>query len=282
MPTATPGPSSSGPDLLIIGAGIAGVAVAWAAEAAGLTYRIVDAGKPAGSWAALALLREAWAPGPTGRRMTRYALGEYARRGLLAHSGAIWRNGSAEKYAPDWHAVDPAAVLGTVAAERAEVDAVLPYRATTRTSALEARRAVVWCGGAEIVAGIMDPIGRRNWGATAALPPAGRPGLTIAHLRPYHAVGLISGPTRRFGSSTAGDPVAAEAALRADAAKARIDITGAEVVAARRAFAPVNLLRIADGLWWLGGLGRLGYALAPALGAELVERINAAPPVSAR
>lgn len=271
MPTGTPAVSSSVPDLLIVGAGIMGVSVAWAAAEAGLSYTIVDANQPSGSRAALALLRGSWANGPEELAMTREALAAYAARGLLEFSGATWRNQGKERHDRDWYAVDPKRVLSTVSPIRAEVTAVQPYRVTARTSELTARVAVICCTGADLISGVETPLGRRNWGATALLPPASYRGVTATQLRPYHAVGLIAGPDgRRFGSSSAAEEHPARLALRRDAEAVKLDLSVGFLLTGRRYFATIHRLQLAPGLHWCGGLGRLGFALAPAIGRQLI------------
>jgi hypothetical protein len=240
------------PDLVILGAGIAGRSIAWAAAAAGLTYRLLDPALPeAGSPAALALVRLCW-HAPAERPLVAASLACYADRNLILTKGALTVRRGRERPDPDWLVINTALAL---AGEEAE-----PLMGT---GAEAARLGVVDCRALD---------GRRTWGATLALGPRRGLPLTVWHLRPYHSVALVSAPGYcRFGSSTAPTRALAVARLLDDAAACGVDARGAVVIVGQRAALPC-VVRWEGRTCRFGGFGKLGYALAPALARRVVAR----------
>lgn len=280
MPIATPGKSSYVtdpnfiPDVLIVGAGIMGISLAWAAASLGLRTSLLAPDEQPASAAALALIRLAWAGSPQERLWTQEALDEYERRGLLVASGGLWRNAGKERLDKDWHAVDPVRALASVPRIPGRIADAGPYRVRLEDGReMRAKRAVLLCLGADTLPALTFPEGKITWGATAILPPAGR-GLTVTQIRPYHVIGDVSSPAgRRLGSSTGTTGEHILQRLGEDAAKIGVDLSGQPFLAGRRFASETKYRNLAPGLWWCGGLGRLGYALAPGLAKRILREV---------
>lgn len=282
MSTGSPGDEA---DVVVLGAGIAGSCVAHFARRAGLTALLFDAALPdAGSPAALAVVREAWAKTPDDKAATHFALAHFGGLGALTSLPAaiIPRNGP-HSLQYDWAVIDPARAL-------------LPHTRATATD-LHFQRRVVTLGGfyraharlaVVVCCGIHNrdlggPEAAVTYGATALLPHAGPPAVRVHRLRPYHnLIDAALDGQRRIGSSTSRDPAAAIPALRADLERIGLDpdrdeddaglcyATGARAHAASRGHYATHI----DGTHFLGGFGKLGYALAPAAAYRLIERIK--------
>ena len=211
----------------------------------------------------------------------------YARWGIPVGWGAqvtSWqRPGEPARQDTDWGRIDPAAPLLTPDVT-GDVKAVAAGRVTLTGPPVHADT-VVCCAGV----GSLSPAGRWTWGITwthrdpAALTD---PGLRAHHLAPYKTMfaGVFygrDGARARLGSSTAPDLNRARRRAEDMLTEAvRLGVTRTAVgwrpFAGARHHSPHPPVTYQGGVWFMAGLARTGYALAPGYATELTTRIEAA------
>lgn len=268
----------------VVGAGIAGSSVARLLRERGHQVVLISAGTPH-SLAATAVLRRAWQPPGPARDAFDASVGCYARWGVpLTWGGLVtsWqRPGTPPRPDEDWAMVHPAGPLLGPDVTGA-VESMTASRVRLHDGTVIDADAVACCAGAST----LSPPGRISWGVTWTHPdPAAlaAPGLRVHHAAPYKTLfaGVFDGPdgpAARLGSSTA--PDLARARRHGEdmlAAAIGLGLTpsgkGWHPRAGARHHARVGPAR-RGGVWYLAGLARTGYALAPGYAAALVARIE--------
>lgn len=271
------------PDLIIIGAGIAGISVALAAEEARLSYIMVaDKKSPPGSVAALGMI---YMGSFSGRQLER------ARRSVILHQqrGHLlfddvrttdWRPGKRGDVRSVRHkAVDVSAILSAVRPSVRLTGRVIGVYGRTVSlesgQGLYAGRGVIVCTGADTLLDVPTPE-KISYGATLQYASAGK-WAALHRIRPYHDVSLVdNGKVMLVGSSSTDNPGDAIGAVKAMASMTPFVLTGQpDILTGRRAFwgnPQKSLEPLYQGdVCYFGGLGKAGFALAPAIGQEIVQ-----------
>jgi hypothetical protein len=276
-------------DIAVVGAGIAGSSLARVLRERGHQVTVVAAPGDPHSLAATAVLRRAWHQGGE-RQLFDASMAAYARWGVHVEHGALvtsWaRPGEEPRRERDWAAIDPAAPM--VAPDAAGyVTAVTGTRVELDGGPVIGADAVAVCAGA----GPLSPPGKITWGITwthpdpAAALPAGPAGLRVHHLAPYKT--LFAGRFARAGvrsarlGSSSGPHLGAARRGAEDQLGRAIQLGIARTAAGWRPVAGARhhggpALSRRAGVWYLAGLARTGYALAPGRAGQLAGRIEQA------
>ena len=274
-------------DLIVVGAGVAGSSVARHALAAGLNPIVVGSAYDRASDNALCVMRAGWFDKDGLRTEARYAAAYYRDCGaMVAETGLVSRAGKEPKLQADYFGIDPWKPLVTPDVE-ARVVEVGDGSVTLDTGEKLAGAAVALCAGVGNVELAGYAPKELLWGSTGVFVNAFLPHpVRVHHFGPYSNIMAAQvGITVRIGSSKAPNPEQARERLVAMVNKAReagmLDgmpddysiTTGRRVMPSGE---PATVRRVSDRVWTLAGLGRVGYALSPARGQQLVAQVQAA------
>jgi hypothetical protein len=287
------------PDLVVVGAGIAGSCVATVAREAGLRVVVVDAPPPhgfvSGSRAAMGLMRNIRLLSPKQSARSDKSVQWYKDHDLLLTDSAFY---TSYKYPqPKWvdryyladvsnSLVIPDHVDAVVRASGAGVVAVT-------NTIYPARLGVVICAGpqAPLLGG--PAFDHTTIGATFIGPPENGVSLRVHRYTQYNCISLTREPhCTRLGSSSVTVPKSDAPHIKVrhpvDALQTLMKKVGQEFADPARRATPLigmrahdkDLLADYEPIWLddrlvrFAGLGKLGYSLAPAVAMEIVSRFT--------
>jgi hypothetical protein len=277
------GPAAPDAELIVVGAGIAGSALARLARAAGHSVLVVaDPDWTPASAASLAVARRRWQEG-TNRTRLDFSLEWYRRNGwLLAQQALVTDQRDRTRVQTDWYALDP---TGPLVAPDVPGVAVLAARGRVTLRGgptLSANRVVIAAGhGTAELHPSLEPdrlMFGHTWIGEGNLTGAD---LRAVHLGPYRSmIAVRHGGHTRLGSTRATTHAGSlEAAMRMldDALERGMVKPGAwRTVDGVRAMGSTHGRpeRVDYQTWSLTGLARCGYSLAPARAAELLTAMG--------
>jgi choline dehydrogenase-like flavoprotein len=255
--------------LTIVGAGVGGSALAREATARGHDVKVIAAGKPLASYAALAILRPSYVAAGDAAQAVEYALQRYREAECEVVAGAFV-SGSKQpepRLENGWWAVDGRKYLiAPNVTEHVEHDYVDPNADFT-----------VHATGPALP-------GKHTWGYTWVSPypdSLNFDGLRVHRFAPYRSVDAVAYKSScRIGSSSAVSQATAQKQaqdmfwLAQDLGWVNKPRDFVLVSGVRVAGGAVGGLLLPSGAWQFGGFHRSGWALAPIRARQLVEELE--------